>query len=390
MSSIFKYSLLLLPPWAIYSLFIFAVDNGFIGLLQKTFVEKALPGTKNAFLKTSYTGISSLDRALASAVVLFWPACYGSLPSVSLYGLCFAGGMAASWVLVFLETSRKGTSLQILRMATAFGVLMQTTGFALVMPIYFALSLSTLPRGVRWDTICVDLSVLKVLPASMIIGYITPILIMSLPAPSIIEFYFKQQILALWQVWPLLVSFLVSNLAAIHSKGRPNERFEEAHATIWYFRRVYAFGFACSAIPHLVACTLSLTAALFPTIFSADIAAELHPLRVFVPVLPWSGERPSSVAEGTLWFFHWDYSIGAVAVLLWAVALHTEGYRRQGIHISYIWLWFKILAGSAVAGVCGIAVGLIWERDELVFISVNFQGDSNKKQSEENFESKVR
>jgi hypothetical protein len=253
---------------------------------------------------------------------------------------------------------------------------------AVLMPLYCAWHLSTSPaETTNWDSIRIHLHHLQALPPATIAGYIVPTFALALPAPAVISYHLKQQLLAFWQAWPLWTSLFAAVLAPVFAKfGTKNPRGKGLD-TVWALRWVYAFGFACAAGPHFAACVLSFSSAMFPTLFNSNLVADLHPARVFVPVLPWSSAaRPSSLAEGTLWFFQWDYLIASVAVLLWAVSLNIQALQRQGIAANYFSLALKAVTITIAAGPCAAALVLIWERDELVISTtcwdISVDGDS--------------
>jgi hypothetical protein len=254
-----------------------------------------------------------------------------------------------------------------------FGILVQTATFGVIMPLYFALHLFTSPvvlskSGRHSGALNAPSKYIDPIPIVFILGFLAPSALVSLPAPSVVTIEFKQQVLAFWQAWPVWVSFAAMLLAIGHSKfvGKsvPASKGAERH-TLSRFRRVYAFAFTCSAIPHMMAWTLSLTSTIFPVMFSPQFATALHPTRVFVNVLPWSGARASSVGEGALWFLQWDWVNGTAALLLWSIALYIDGHRAKKIPVSYPGLAFKVLLLSTAAGPSSAAVELIWERDEL-------------------------
>ena len=66
-----------------------------------------LPGT-TASLKTSYTGIKSLDYQLTVLTLFFWQLIDGSHPNGSLLCFHFAGQIAAGLGLFVIEALRSG------------------------------------------------------------------------------------------------------------------------------------------------------------------------------------------------------------------------------------------------------------------------------------------
>lgn len=191
---------------------------------------------------------------------------------------------------------------------------------------------------------------------------------MCLPAPSIISFDTKQAFHAAWQPCPLYVSFLAMGANLLFSRFfTTRDDGDDGQAGLQALRRVYAFAFACAAIPHVAAWTISLASVMFPVLFNREFVARLHPRRVFVNALPWSDLRVSTIGEGALRFLQWDNVIGSTGILLWAVAMYATAHREVEIKLNWIKLGVKIGLLALVSGPVGAAVELMWERDEVVF-----------------------
>lgn len=254
-----------------------------------------------------------------------------------------------------------------------FGILVQTLSYGLTSPLYFTLHLWTSSTATRPDTrtISVPRAVSDALPFVFVAAYILPTVAMCLPAPSVVSFDAKQAFLAAWQPSPVYISFLAMVADLLFSRSgylaRGDDENDEQASSLRALRCVYAFAFACAAIPHVAAWTISLTAVLFPVLFNPDYVAALHPRWVFLNALPWSDLRVSSVGEGALRFLQWDNVIGSMGVLLWAVAVHATAHHEVGVRMSWVGLGVKIGLLALAAGPAGAAVELMWERDEMVF-----------------------
>jgi hypothetical protein len=96
-------------------------------------------------------------------------------------------------------------------------------------------------------------------------------------------------------------------------------------------------------------------------LFNSASVAEIHPGRLLVPVLPWSG---AEVFDLRLWFLQWENVIGEIAILLWAALryFYTCGQRQ-----SFIALGLRIVLLTPFAGPVGAAVVLMWERDSVLW-----------------------
>ncbi|KAL2012375.1 hypothetical protein VTN00DRAFT_5093 [Thermoascus crustaceus] len=374
MTTIIKLTLPLLCIYTIYALFIFSERNGLFPLIREAIESRTLPtgGNGTVSLRTIFTGNKPLDHGLASIAPFFWPAIDGSTPELSLYALVVAGSFGAAWVLVTMEGWRMGNvnGGRVVAFPSIFGILAQTGSYALTSPLYCALHIWTSSIAAKPDArkINVPRAVSNALPFIFVVGYILPTVAMCLPAPSIISFDTKQAFHAAWQPCPLYISFLATGANLLFSRlftTRDND--DDGQAGLRALRRVYAFAFACATIPHVAAWMISLASVMFPVLFNTGLVAHLHPQRVFVNALPWSGLRVSTIGEGALRFLQWDNVIGSTGILLWAVAMYATAHREVGIKLSWIKLGVKIGLLALVSGPVGAAVGLMWERDEVIF-----------------------
>lgn len=200
----------------------------------------------------------------------------------------------------------------------------------------------------------------------MFIGYFIPTALLALPT-SVLDMDTKQSILASWQLWPLSVSFLTTLANLFFPQSTSMDDINSHRANIRGLRYLYAFAFACAAIPHITAWSISIASVIYPSLFNVEYLHLLHPWRVFVNQLPLSSVRVSSVDEGSLWFLQWDNVIGSTSLLLWAWALYHKAHREAGVKMSAVESVLKIGLLLFLAGPAGAAVELIWERDELVF-----------------------
>lgn len=215
------------------------------------------------------------------------------------------------------------------------------------------------------------------LPLIIAVGYIVPSAAMFLPAPSIVSVGTKQALAAAWQPFPIYTSVLASLCWLFSSYFSPDSD-KSGPVTLRGLRRTYAFALSCAVIPRIAAWALSLTVLAFPTLFPENVAAEIHPLRVFVNRLLWLSPlvQVTSVGEGALWFLQWDDLIGSTALLLWALALYKAAHQQASVEIRWTELGSKVVLLSMIIGPVGAAVVLMRERDELVFENASRRGES--------------
>lgn len=384
-----KLVLLLLSVSTLYAAFYFAQINGSHDLALQSVTSKALPGRDDP-LRTFYTGIEPVDRLLTVLTVFFWPMTDGSTPTLTLHSLGFAGTFGSAWMLLTVESWRKGnawtiaalyvgsfwkyghvTDLCELNSPSIFGIFAQTLTFAFAAPLYAGLHLifsSTASRP-NAESIRAPRAVLNVIPYVFIIGYLVPSLLLIAPLSETITTDVKQIIIAAWQPWPLYISILTTVAHILFSPFVSSDKtIDGGRATLSSLRKVYAVAFANTAINHLIPWTISLFTILEPQFFKKEFLNALHPLNVFQLPLPWAQPalQISELGAGVHVFLRWDYVIGSTGVLLWALSLHRNAHRAILGKAGGLRLLIKVALLSVVASPVGAAVELMWERDELI------------------------
>jgi hypothetical protein len=233
-------------------------------------------------------------------------------------------------------------------------------------PVYLALHLLTSPTAVAptREDILVDAVDLIALPASFVVGYIIPIVLIALPAPSAVTIIFKQTVMAWYQQWNLFISLPRFIFAYLLRRLYPASGFPTYRTLICY---VYIFAFVLAAIPHWTVMVLSCTASLWPGLFADGISNLLRPSNMLIPKSPWSGVKDVSLSEGFRWVIQWDYLIGTAAMLAWAATMYVRARKEHTGHGSpALDILMKIIMYSLLGGPGGAAVGLLWERDKIV------------------------
>lgn len=107
-----KLVLPLFSVFTLYAAFYFSFINGSHDLALQSVASKTLPG-RNDPLRTVYTGLEPVDRLLTVLTVFFWPMTDGSTPTLTVHSLGFAGTFGSAWVLVTLESWRRGNAWTI-------------------------------------------------------------------------------------------------------------------------------------------------------------------------------------------------------------------------------------------------------------------------------------
>jgi hypothetical protein len=208
---------------------------------------------------------------------------------------------------------------------------------------------------------------LLVLPASFVLGFVLPVIIQLLPAPSVISVVLKHSALGWYQQWNLWIALPHLILALILRRTSVASYFTDRTKLVSLYRTVYGFAFAFAALSHIPVFTLSLTAAFSTGLLNDEHAAILKPSHLLVPKSPFSGLEARDLVEGTSWLIQWDYINGNFSHMIWAIVLYWRAISTIGITGNWSHVIKRGLIYFMTAGPIGVAVGLIWERDELLF-----------------------
>lgn len=369
-----KSILVLSAGWAVYALWIISSQNG----LFKQMGQLSAPGSVYPFTETPvrvrqvYTR-TPLDPILSGTATMFMTGASGSRPDLSLILLELLCQITAAWTLFSIEAQRNGNSSQwILTAITTLGLVMQSAGFAIVIPLYLYLHLRNSPT-VKAST-AGPLTVpnplhLLTLPINISISILLPVVLMALPPPQYLspDHSTQQLYMAYVYFYPLTLLVLQTALPAVLSvlTGTLNTQSESERTarSLSYLRWCYIFALLVAGSAHVVYLGIPCLAWAFPAIFNTKYLQYLQPGTVFLPIVP--SANPLSLADGVSEFLKWEIIAGLYPVLVWAVTLRASA--RELWAIEWVGGLFKTLALVLLVGPAGAAVALVWERDEMVF-----------------------
>ncbi|KAL5049349.1 hypothetical protein BDW71DRAFT_204614 [Aspergillus fruticulosus] len=345
-------ALSLLAPAAFYTVWITSQQKGLRDYWFQALRTGELAQSPDAKLLESFTGLRAIDVGLKALVVSFWPVCNGENPSLSLLALPFAATAGASYILLALEARRTKSAVAVAWRLAWFGVLQAFYSQALLLPIYCAFTLSPGQNVVRnlkshrRATFCS----IPGLKTCLLVGYYMCIPMLALPSPSLVTHRAKQVLLVSMVVWTLWVFPMLWVASRINGAGESGPRPEKDR------RSIYIFALGTTAIAHGTA----LVHPLLCRTRSDGCGDDLSPTNVFLPPLPWSIGRFSSLEEGVASFLQWDYLITNVTLLLWATAVYLRdcGEEIRGFRVA-----LQTLVLSTLASPAGAAVALIWRLD---------------------------
>lgn len=198
------------------------------------------------------------------------------------------------------------------------------------------------------------------IPVSLMLGGVLPALTLLLPSPSWMTYDTKQYLIVVIQLWPVLVSTVIQILAPLRTAAQERPHRKSHHGSLC------RFALTCASVSHLGVYTVAAASVISPTHFGRALSADIHPFRLMLPVLPWSGARTDSAEEGVFWLLQWDYTVASVSVLLWAVEHFFREKWRRVEKVDWTSFALDLLIRVVFCGPCGAAVQLMWARENLL------------------------
>ncbi|KAI1492104.1 hypothetical protein F5X96DRAFT_628363 [Biscogniauxia mediterranea] len=377
---------------------------GYFGALLQIWREgpHQLPDSSNSIL-TFYTGIGPLDRLLALASVMFSSVTDGSRPQLSLYAVHFGGQYLGILAVMMIEGLREGNKSNTFRFFSIWACAIQIFSYGLVMPLYGILHLLTSRASqvsglnLAESTRIAHRASVKMVPEAMVVGYIIPAILMSVPLfPNSLHQWFG----GLWQGSPVWAMLVQKAFASYYSKRRrttsishlqydlkvvekaeggaaaagldappPPPPMEETRGSSAYLlSRVYSFAFICCVASQLGPLIVTLAVAVCPAVFPPYLRAAWALTEVFAPPPFYTSEKMRSMASAMHGFFQYDQYVGSTAAVIWASALYVNSRRTPLNGKGWVRLAFVITAFSLGAGPAGAVVWLMWEREQQLLV----------------------
>ncbi|KAK3175938.1 hypothetical protein OEA41_007260 [Lepraria neglecta] len=309
-----RFALLLFSAAGAYGTWYIFINNGSADYMTRIrdVGPRLLPGTKE-HLKTVFTGIPAIDYQLTVLTLFFWEQVDGSNPST-----------------VHLWTS-------------------------------------PLISSKRLSHFLVDTPNTAAVFGSIILGFVLPTVVMSLPAPSVVNFEQKQVYIAIWQLFPVWVSLVQAVLPYLLPKSKAQTTSESPNRHALATMRVLYIGLLTFAgIGQASTATLLAASKFFPGLFAPEFRGTFNPAKVFQPAAITPSTKMPSIGAGAHQLLQYDEFIGSGAMVLWGTALLANTYRGSRSRQSVVSLVAQGTAAMLLTGPLGYAAACVWARDELV------------------------
>ncbi|QDS77932.1 hypothetical protein FKW77_001187 [Venturia effusa] len=339
----------------------FSLRNGMNDMIEADRVHNLIAdGIPNPFMG-KLTGVAAVDYMLFTLVNFFWPVCQAETPGLTLVGVVFGGQMVALFTLVMIEGFREGSKGRLVGFIGIYVFLFQTVGYAIFAPAYLAIFVLTSPTFATPTASNLIVSHVDAIPFGILFGYLPLSVVIALPYPAILSL--KQKVLAIifWQPtahYAIYISKILSSLSPHKAKT------SSIHRQLMHLRAAYKFALLFAVPAHLYVWTLSLTSMFWPSLFSAEARESLHPLNALIPPNPlkaWNAEA-ESIGQASLWLLQWDYWVGSISYMIFAVAAKSYATGKMGSKELAAAIGRMLALGPVAA-----ALTLLWDRDEAVF-----------------------
>ncbi|KAL8711250.1 MAG: hypothetical protein Q9220_004395 [cf. Caloplaca sp. 1 TL-2023] len=357
--------------------------TGFLGLIKDALdaTVQRLP-VVNEPVKQHYTAIWPVDALIRRLNIFLWPAIDGSWPGLSLVAWEFSGQFSGTWMMAGLEGLRHGNRGKLISYTTIIGTLSQTITYGTIVPFFLFLHVLTSPTNLGPTTspsedpavaFLIEPTELAAWPIAFTLSYLIPTILVSLPSPKYTTFTTHQNIMALWEFYPIPFKIFQMLLARYFAtlpyfkKQQQSSLSQRKATTLNLLRYTYIFAALVSSVSHIISLTLSLSSSLFPTLFTPTARSGLNFSSIFIPVSPLYNASVNNLGDGLWHFLVWNMTASNIAPLLWALLQYRNACEKCG----RVWEgWGSVLGKvGGVAGLLGPAAGtawVMWLRDSVV------------------------
>lgn len=338
-----------------------SLTNGTFRLVDEAVWQRSVevPGQGMVDLRTLFgpgSFLSALDELLTTLVAVFLPLVAEEVTGVSSLerklqaGYFLVAVFLPILAVILVEGSRSRNTWSLVWSPSIWLTLAQLFGLGLTLPFYvlaFFLSSSQTAYWMPAERFVPERFSRSVLPA-LVLGFLAPSALMITPLvyPGAREYI--QQIIAFWQVTPVLASWLAEAItrflpsSAAGDKRRPLEDY--AGLDIPHLNRLYGVVFFVAASTH-AAVMLAVV-----WVVRVSVAGIFLPHQTVGPV--------ASILEGVSIFIKYDLLLTVAATFVWCVINLMEMKRVGLIEGSTLKRTGWLLAGCAAVGPGAVLVGL--------------------------------
>lgn len=267
----------------------------------------------------------------------------------------------------------RGSKLTIRCSSSFWGMLYQVIPQGIVLPIFCALYVFKSPFATHTASLklldkarflSIDPVQAPAVTGAIVLGYIVPTVLISLPSPELISTKRRQSFLAIWQLFPIYVTiwqYVLAFFTRISYLGR-EQTSPNPVSRLEYTRGVYRNILMLTSVFHFIPIAYMFSPGVRSTFSGTVEVGSIDLKTVFVPMSAFSPRQIESVAEGCQIFLQYDMYCAFGAMLLWVIYLSYEdsGY---SVFPALKTAW-KFLVRTLLVGPGGAILWFFWDRDE--------------------------
>lgn len=258
------------------------------------------------------------------------------------------------------------------------GILVQNFAYAVMIPIYLIIYLSTSPLILSRHVgdFVADNAAIAALPISMALGYVIPAILMSLPAPSVITFEHKQVFMAIWQMFPLWVAILQAGLPYLRANfiETPTQSVRSSRMPhLSSMRLLYTALLVVAGIGQISTMTLLAISKCFPNLFAPGYSGAFNPSNVFKPAAISPSTKMPSIGSGAVLLLQYDELVGSTSMAVFSSVIFFIAHKITRSSQSLASILAYGFSALVFAGPLGYAVACIWARDELIALEAEHE-----------------
>ena len=235
------------------------------------------------------------------------------------------------------------------------------------------LSTSRIVSSRRLSDFLVDVPNLVGIAVSMVLGYVMPTILMSLPAPSIIDYDLKQWLMTFWQFFPVWVSVVQGVVPYLLPRSRGVNVAPNTH-TLRSMRVLYTGLLTAAGAGQASTMALMAASKFFPGLFAPEFVGVFNPSNVFLPAAIAPSTKMPSIGAGALLLLQFDHLIGSASMALWSTVLLVNTYRSGATNRNVVLMMVGGVIIMAVTGPLGYTTACVWARDELIVAEAEIDG----------------
>jgi hypothetical protein len=315
-------------------------------ILENVIATREIPGSRTKLGKEYFGPLHFLNEMFQPMIISFCPSILGLDALAQMHGYTFFADLAPLYLIMILEANRRANVLGFPYLCVIWGIAMQIFGGGVIAPLYFFLHYVYSPVSVfaASDQRLITMGHAKTALLALVLGYCVPTIGMFF-APSEDE---KISWNAIWQLFPILVSFSHSILAQnlVTDDTKQARLAKPPTADLWHVKAsLYSVTLISALVFNYVrfASPSTMKEILLPTWWLSSDASLKH----------------ITFTSGILTVYQIDYICLFGSALAWLLLLHRDLKVEEVVQYGSIVFIGWVTAGLVLIGP-GATLALAW------------------------------